>query len=169
MRRMKLLIAATSAIMIWAGAATAAGDGANASGALFDANIGSGQQTNANDWEHMGDVNLDGNQLTGYSVNGNAGDRVSNDVILNLEGDYPLVANAALAVEVSGNSIAVGGDNSSASSTLSFSNNSGFMNNYGVTAVSVNSGPSASQSVTVNVMADVSLGSAPAPSYPGTP
>ena len=171
MRRTRLLIAAASAIVIWVGSATsasAAGDGASAAGEMYDVNVGSGSQTNASDWEEMNDVNLLGNQLTGYSINSNAGERWSNDVVLNLEGEYPVLANTALDVEVSGNQMSVGGNGGSASSSVSFTHNSGFMNNYGVTAVSVNSGPAASQSVSVNVMANVSLGATPAPSYAPT-
>jgi len=92
-------------------------------------------------------------------VNSNAGDRSSDDVVLNL-GDTALVANAALDVAVSGNSTSVGGDDSSANSSIGISDLSGFTENYGVTAVSLNSGSAASQSVSVNVMSDLSLGGA---------
>ena len=44
-----------------------------------------------------------------------------------------------------------------ACSSLTFSDHSGFTNSYGVTAVAINSGANASQSVNVNVMSDVSL------------
>ena len=159
MRRTTSVIAALGAIFIWAGSASADGNSADITGDLLDVNVGSGNQTNANDWEEMFDVNAGGNQLTGGGVNSNAGDRSSDDVVLNL-GDTPLLANAALDVEVSGNSVAVGGDDSSANSSLGVSENSGFTNNYGVTAVSLNSGSAASQSVSVNVMSDLSLGGA---------
>ena len=159
MRRTTSVIAALGAIFIWAGSASANGNSADISGDLLDVNVGSGVQTNANEWDNMFDVNAGGNQLTGGGVNSNGGDRTSDDVVLNL-GDTPLLANAALDVEVSGNSIAVGGDDSSASSSLGISDNSGFTSNYGVTAVSLNSGSAASQSVSVNVMSDLSLGGA---------
>ena len=157
MRRTTSVIAALGAIFIWAGSASANGNAADIAGDLLDVNVGSGAQTNANEWDNMFDVNAGGNQLTGGGVNSNGGDRTSDDVVLNL-GDTPLLANAALDVEVSGNSIAVGGDDSSASSSLGISDNSGFTSNYGVTAVSLNSGSAASQSVSVNVMSDLSLG-----------
>jgi len=167
MRRTTFLIAAVSAIAIWAGSPTSAsaegGVGASATGDFFDANVGSGSQTNAELWHDMDDVNLRGNQLTGESINSNAGDRTSHDVVLNLSGNYPVLTSAALDVEVSGNDINVAGDGGSATSSISFSNSSGFMNNYGVTAVAVNSGPAASQSVSVNVMANVTLGTVATP------
>ena len=162
MRTMTLVIAAMSVIVIWAGSPSAADAESIGNGSYMnDTNMGSGQQVNANDWEHMDNVNAGGNQLTGGGINSNAGERWSDDVVINL-GDYPLLASAALDVEVSGNTISAAGDGASANSTLTFSNNSGFTNNYGVTAVAVNSGPSASQSVSVNVMSDVSLGGATA-------
>ena len=159
MRRTTSVIAALGAIFIWAGSASANGNSADISGDLLDVNVGSGAQTNANEWDNMFDVNAGGNQLTGGGVNSNGGDRTSDDVVLNL-GDTPLLANAALDVEVSGNSVAVGGNDSSANSSLSVDGSSGFTNNYGVTAVSLNSGSAASQSVSVNVMSDLSLGGA---------
>ena len=159
MRRTTSVIAALGAIFIWAGSASANGNGADISGDLLDVNVGSGAQTNANERDNMFDVTAGGNQLTGGGVNSNGGDRTSDDVVLNL-GDTPLLANAALDVEVSGNSVAVGGNDSSANSSLSVDGNSGFTNNYGVTAVSLNSGSAASQSVSVNVMSDLSLGGA---------
>jgi len=159
MRRTTSVIAALGAIFIWAGSASANGNSADITGDLLDVNVGSGNQTNANDWEEMFDVNAGGNQLTGGGVNSNAGDRSSDDVVLNL-GDTPLLANAALDVAVSGNSTSVGGDDSSANSSIGISDLSGFTENYGVTAVSLNSGSAASQSVSVNVMSDLSLGGA---------
>ena len=159
MRRTTSVIAALGAIFIWAGSASANGNEADITGDLLVINVGSGNQTNANDWENMSDVNAGGNQLTGGGVNSNAGDRTSDDVVLNL-GDTPLLANAALDVEVSGNSAHVAGDGSSANSSVGISELSGFKENYGVTAVSLNSGSSASQSVSVNVMSDLSLGGA---------
>jgi len=150
------MISAVVAAALWTGSALAEGDGAFASGSMLDANVGSGAQINAEDWKDMLDVNVSGNQLTGGGVNSNGGDRVSDDVVLSM-GDYPVVASAALDVTVSGNEVSVAGNGSSADSTLSFSEGSGFMNSYGVTAVAINSGPNASQSVNVNVMSDVSL------------
>jgi len=156
MRRTISVIAAVAALALWAGSVSADGDGAYSSGTVLDANLGSGKQINAEDWKEMMDVNVDGNQLTGGAINSNGGDRLSDDVVLNL-GEYPLVASAALDVTVSGNEISVSGDGSSASSSLTFSGGSGFMDSYGVTAVAINSGANASQSVNVNVMSDVSL------------
>ena len=156
MRSTISVIAVVAALALWSGMASAEGDGAYLSGSMLDANLGSGSQINAEDWNDMMDVNVDGNQLTGGAINSNGGDRTSDDVVLNL-GETPLVASAALDVAVSGNEISVGGDGSSASSSMTFSGASGFMDSYGVTAVAINSGANSSQSVNVNVMSDVSL------------
>ena len=126
-----------------------------------DANIGSGKQVNANDWHSMFDVNAGGNQLTGGGTNSNGGDRDSMDVVI-IAGDGSEVASYALDASVTSNSINVAGDHASADSSFEFTDNSGFKNSYGVTAVSVNAGASASQSVSVNVTSSVDLGSIPA-------
>jgi len=159
MRKIIPMIAAMAATALWAGTALAQVDDAYlGDGTLADdVNVGTGAQINANDWEDMLDTNAGGNQLTGGGVNSNAGDRTSNDIVLTA-GDYPLVASAALAVEVSHNSITVQGENASANSELIFTNDSGFTNSYGVTAVAINSGANASQSVSVNVMSEVAVG-----------
>ena len=159
MRKIIYTIATMAATVLWTGSALAEG-GKNAflgEGALTEAaNLGSGEQLNANDWRDMLDVNAGGNQLTGGGINSNAGDRTSNDVVLNM-GEFPLLASAALDVQVTGNEVSVAGDNSSANSSLTFSDGSGFMNSYGVTAVAINSGANASQSVSVNVMSEVAI------------
>ena len=159
MRRTTSVIAVLGAIFIWAGSASANGDNADVSGDMLDLNVGSGTQTNANDWSDMFDVNVDGNQLTGGGINSNGGDRSSDDVVI-LSGTTPEVANYALDASVSDNSISVSGSGSNADSTVSFSSNSGFNNSYGITAVAVNSGAGASQSVSVNVMSSLSVGAA---------
>ena len=158
MRRIIPTIVAVAATALWTGIALAAGDDAFLGDLAVteDVNIGSGEQVNANDWQDMFDVNAGGNQLTGGGINSNAGDRSSDDVVLNL-GDLPLLASTALDVEVVGNEISVTGSGSSADSSLTFSDHSGFTNSYGVTAVAINSGANASQSVSVNVMSEVTL------------
>ena len=158
MRRIIPTIVAVAATALWTGIALADGDAAflGALAVTEDVNIGSGEQVNANDWQDMFDVNAGGNQLTGGGINSNAGDRSSDDVVLNL-GDLPLLASTALDVEVVGNEISVTGSGSSADSSLTFSDHSGFTNSYGVTAVAINSGANASQSVSVNVMSEVTL------------
>ena len=159
MRRIIPTIVAVAATALWTGIALADGDDAFLGDLALteDVNIGSGEQVNANDWEDMFDVNAGGNQLTGGGINSNAGDRSSDDVVLNL-GDLPLLASTALDVEVVGNEISVTGSGSSADSSLTFSDHSGFTNSYGVTAVAINSGAHASQSVSVNVMSEVAIG-----------
>ena len=158
MRRIIPTIVAVAATALWTGIALADGDDAFLGDLAVteDVNIGSGEQVNANDWEDMFDVIAGGNQLTGGGINSNAGDRSSDDVVLNL-GDLPLLASTALDVEVVGNEISVTGSGSSADSSLTFSDHSGFTNSYGVTAVAINSGANASQSVSVNVMSEVTL------------
>ena len=158
MKRILGVLTVICAAVLWTGAALADGDDAWVTEvATDDLNLGSGTQTNANDWKDMFDVNVDGNQLTGGGINSNGGDRNSNDVVI-LTGATPQVANYALDASVSGNTLSVGGAGSSADSSVSFSNNSGFKNSYGITAVAVNSGAGASQSVSVNVMSSLSVG-----------
>ena len=160
MKRILGAMTVLCALTLWTGAALADGDGAwVADVATDDLNLGSGTQTNANDWKDMFDVNVDGNQLTGGGINSNGGDRSSDDVVI-LSGTTPEVANYALDASVSDNSISVSGSGSNADSTVSFSGNSGFTNSYGITAVAVNSGAGASQSVSVNVMSSLSVGAA---------
>ena len=153
-------MAVLCSLTLWTAAALADGDDAwVADVTTDDLNLGSGSQTNANDWHDMFDVNVDGNQLTGGGINSNGGDRNSDDVVI-LAGTMPEVANYALDASVSDNSISVSGSGSNADSTVSFSSNSGFNNSYGITAVAVNSGAGASQSVSVNVMSSLSVGAA---------
>ena len=129
MRKIIPMIVAVAATALWAGSALADGDDAFLGDLALteDVNIGSGEQVNANDWEDMFDVNAGGNQLTGGGINSNAGDRSSDDVVLNM-GDLPLLASTALDVEVVGNEISVTGSGSSADSSLTFSDHSGFTN-----------------------------------------
>ena len=160
---MKRILGAVTVICVaalWAGSALADGDDAwVADVTTDDLNLGSGTQPNANDWHDMFDVNVDGNQLTGGGINSNGGDRNSDDVVI-LSGAMPEVANYALDASVSDNSISVAGSGSSADSAVAFSGNSGWTNSYGITAVAVNSGAGASQSVSVNVMSSLSVGAA---------
>lgn len=158
MNRKIIAIAGMSALLLWAGSAVAEGEMAVVDdGALTeDLNVGSGTQTNANDWEDMGDTNAGGNQLTGGGTNSNGGDRTSDDVAI-LLGSEAEVANYALDVSVTENGLIVDGDEASADSTTSFDGASGFESSYGVTAVSVNAGAGASQSVSVNVTSSVGM------------
>ena len=155
-RRNASMLAAVFLLAFWSGAAAADSAAALGSSDLQDANIGSGAQVNAIGWSDMGDVNAGGNQLTGGGANSNGGDRASRDLVLNL-GGMPTVASAALGVEVKGNAISIEGANASMASTLNLSQGSGFSNSYGVTAVALNSGANASQSVSVNVVSSVSI------------
>lgn len=160
MRRTNLVIAVLFIATLWNGSALAEMVGNEAvvgEGSMTDsANVGSGEQINANDWEDMLNVNAGGNQLTGGGMNSNGGDRTSNDVVIILP-DYPVLASTALDVTVSGNEIGAGGDGASVDSTVAFSDSSGFRSSYGVTAVAINAGANASQSISINVMSEVSL------------
>lgn len=149
------------AVVFWASSAVADGDWASlgVDSEADNANVGSGSQTNANDWDDMLDVNLGGNQLTGGGINSNGGDRESSDVVI-IAGDTAEVSSYTLDASVTDNSVSVAGSGSSADSKIEFSHNSGYTNNYGVTAVSLNAGAGANQSVSVNVNAAVDLGSA---------
>ena len=101
---MKRILGAVTVICVaalWAGSALADGDDAWVTEVTTDdLNLGSGTQTNANDWHDMFDVNVDGNQLTGGGINSNGGDRNSDDVVI-LSGAMPEVANYALDASVS--------------------------------------------------------------------
>jgi len=156
MNRTIFSMVAMVALLLWAGSAVAdssadMGD----DGIVEDLNLGEGIQTNANNWEDMGDTNAGGNQLTGGGVSSNGGDRFSDDIAV-LLGQEAEVASYALDVSVTENSLNVGMDGQ-ADSLLEFSETSGFENSYGVTAVTVNAGSSASQSVSVNVTSAVSM------------
>ena len=158
MKRILGVLTVICAAVLWTGAALADGDDAWVTEVTIDdINLGSGTQTNANDWKDMFDVNVDGNQLTGGGINSNGGDRESSDVVI-IAGDTSEVSSYTLDASVTDNSVSVGGSDSNADSTLEFSHNSGYTNNYGVTAVSLNAGAGANQSVSVNVNAAVDLG-----------
>ena len=158
MKRKIIVMVGMGAVLLWGGAAAAEGDFVELGAEAFvlDTNLGSGSQTNADDWSSMGDVNAGGNQLTGGGVNSNGGDRVSDDVAL-LLGDSAEVASYALEASVSNNQLLVDGNESHSDSSTGFEGDSGFSSSYGVTAVSLNAGSSASQSVNVNVTSAVSL------------
>ena len=158
MKRKIIVIVGMGAFLLWGGAAVADGDFAElgAEALALDVNLGSGSQTNADDWSSMGDVNAGGNQLTGGGINSNGGNRDSDDVAL-LMGDNAEVASYALEASVSNNQLLVDGNESHADSSTGFEGDSGFSSSYGITAVSVNAGSSASQSVNVNVTSAVSL------------
>ena len=151
-------IVVSCAMVVWAGSALADGDSAEigAGSQAENVNIGSGTQTNADDWEEMFDVNVEGNQVTSGGFNNNGGNRDSEDIVI-MAGDSAEVSNYALEAVVSENGINVAGAGGHADSTLDFETNSGYTNNYGVTAVSLNAGGAASQSVSVNVNAAVDL------------
>ncbi|NRA06963.1 MAG: hypothetical protein HRU02_02310 [Myxococcales bacterium] len=158
MKRKIIVIVGMGAFLLWGGAAVADGDFAElgAEALALDVNLGSGSQTNADDWSSMGDVNAGGNQLTGGGINSNGGNRDSDDVAL-LMGDNAEVASYALEASVSNNQLLVDGNESHADSSTGFEGDSGFSSSYGITAVSVNAGSSASQSVNVNVTSAVTL------------
>ena len=158
MKRKIIVIVGMGAFLLWGGAAVADGDFAElgAEALALDVNLGSGSQTNADDWSSMGDVNAGGNQLSGGGINSNGGDRDSDDVAL-LMGDNAEVASYALEASVSNNQLLVDGNESHADSSTGFEGDSGFSSSYGITAVSLNAGSSASQSVNVNVTSAVSL------------
>lgn len=158
MSRSFILVASIGISLSWAAMAAADGDyAALGENVLADAvNVGSGEQTNVDDWEAMESVNVNGNQLTGGGENSNAGDRESGDVVI-LMGEDAEIGNYALDASVSNNSVSVAGSGSSADSESEFSSHSGFSSSYGVTAASLNAGASASQSVNVNVTSSVSM------------
>ena len=158
MKRKIIVIVGMGAFLLWGGAAVADGDFAElgAEALALDVNLGSGSQTNADDWSSMDDVNAGGNQLTGGGINSNGGNRDSDDVAL-LMGDNAEVASYALEASVSNNQLLVDGNESHADSSTGFEGASGFSSSYGITAVSVNAGSSASQSVNVNVTSAVTL------------
>lgn len=158
MKRKIIVIVGMGAFLLWGGAAVADGDFAElgAEALALDVNLGSGSQTNADDWSSMDDVNAGGNQLTGGGINSNGGNRDSDDVAL-LMGDNAEVASYALEASVSNNQLLVDGNESHADSSTGFEGDSGFSSSYGITAVSVNAGSSASQSVNVNVTSAVTL------------
>ena len=158
MKRKIIVIVGMGAFLLWGGAAVADGDFAElgAEALALDVNLGSGSQTNADDWSSMGDVNAGGNQLPGGGINSNGGNRDSDDVAL-LMGDNAEVASYALEASVSNNQLLVDGNESHADSSTGFEGDSGFSSSYGITAVSVNAGSSASQSGNVNVTSAVTL------------
>ena len=158
MKRKIIVIVGMGAFLLWGGAAVADGDFAElgAEALALDVNLGSGRQTNADDWSSMDDVNAGGNQLTGGGINSNGGNRDSDDVAL-LMGDNAEVASYALEASVSNNQLLVDGNESHADSSTGFEGDSGFSSSYGITAVSVNAGSRASQSVNVNVTSAVTL------------
>ena len=121
-----------------------------------DVNAGAGRQVNAHGWSNMSNANAGGNQLTGGGNNSNAGDRDSNDLIL-LAHEGAQVASYALEVSVTANRVSVSGPGSSADSRSEFSAGSGVDGSFGVSAISINSGGSASQNVNVNVTSLVGM------------
>jgi len=146
------------AVLLSAGSAFAEGNGAEvgANSVTDNVNAGSGSQANAAAWYDIESANVSGNQLTSGALNSNGGNRDSDDVVI-FTGDYAEVANYALEASVTDNRLAVDGNGSHADSSTSFEGASGFDSNFGVTAVSLNAGSSASQSVNVNVTSAVSL------------
>ena len=142
--------------------AALAGDGTQNSEIDGDANTGSGTQDNSESfsdyWENIGNGNTGSGAQVLDSTNSNGGDRISDDAVFDAS-DGAIVANAALAATVSGNSVAAGGASSAADSSLSIAGDSGFVGASGVTAVAIGSGASASQNVGVNVTATVNGGS----------
>ena len=139
--------------------AALAGSGTQSSNIDGEANTGSGSQNNSeassDAWHDISNANIGtGTQVT-ESSNSNGGDRVSDDIVLGASLDST-VGNAALEATVSGNSVAVDGAGSAASSEMSISDGSQFHGLSGVSAVAMGSGSNASQNVGVNVTATVS-------------
>jgi len=136
-----------------------AGSGSQASDIGGAANTGSGTQDNTDSsqdyWFDIDNVNTDSGAQILDSDNSNGGDRISDDVILDL-GYAPELATSDLEAAVSGNSVAVAGDGGSASSAMQMSGDSDFSGLAGVNAVALGAGSNASQSVSVNVTASVS-------------
>ena len=198
MRRNYWVGAATALafFMVPAGAALAGDSNQEAHGNIdaFDANQGSGSQTNGDDWEDMSNAlagsgnqsaEVDGAANTGSGVqdnsisdadhwelmdnanggsgaqvlnsyNSNGRDRTSDDVVFHM-GNDTAVANAALESQVTGNTVSIA-NGGTANSAMSFANGSGFSGMYGVNAIALSSGANASQNVSVNVTARVTVG-----------
>jgi len=125
------------------------------------ANTGSGEQDNSfvdgADWKEIVNANAGPGSQVLQGTNSNGGDRVSNDVVIDL-GSSSAVANAALEAQVTGNAVVASGANAQANSSITMSGNSGFTNMYGVNASAVSSGANSSQNVSVNVTARVNAG-----------
>lgn len=125
------------------------------------ANTGSGEQDNSfvdgADWKEIVNANAGPGSQVLQGTNSNGGDRVSNDVVIDL-GSNSAVANAALEAQVTGNAVVASGANAQANSSITMSGNSGFTNMYGVNAIAVSSGANSSQNVSVNVTARVNAG-----------
>ena len=143
----------------WSDMANAlAGSGAQNSDTDGAANTGSGTQDNTDssqdEWFDIDNVNTDSGAQVLWSDNSNGGDRVSDDVVLNL-GEAPQLATADLEASVSGNSVAVAGDGGTAASRMAMGGGSDFNGLSGVSAVAIGAGSNASQSVSVNVTAAV--------------
>ena len=122
------------------------------------ANTGTGTQDNTSssqdEWYDIENVNTDSGAQVLRSSNSNGGDRISNDQVIDgLDGS--IVASAALEAAVTGNSVAVSGDNGTAASSMLMDGDSGFSGLSGVSAIAVGSGDSASQNVGVNVTASL--------------
>ena len=133
------------------------GSGAQAAYNNGDANTGSGSQDNSSAsqdfWTDMLNANAGSGAQVMDSSNSNGGDRVSNDIVLDL-GDHASVANSALDSSITGN--AVTAENGMAGSSMTISDGSGFFNMAGVNAIALSSGHNSSQNVSVNVTASVS-------------
>ncbi|MFP6607960.1 MAG: hypothetical protein VCC19_15420, partial [Myxococcota bacterium] len=123
-----------------------AGSGAQSIDAGGSSNTGTGTQDNTSsfqdEWYNIDNANSDsGAQVLG-SDNSNGGDRISNDQVLGA-GDGSLVANAALEAAVSGNAVAVAGENGGAKSAVGIYRGSDFNGLSGVSAVAIGSGMNA--------------------------
>ena len=133
-----------------------AGSGAQVSDAGGNTNTGSGEQDNTwstqDEWYAIDNVNTDSGAQVLWSDNSNGGERVSDDVFLDL-GYAPQLATADLEAAVSGNSVSVGGDGGSANAAMAMAGDSDFNGLSGVSAIAMGSGANASQSVSVNVTA----------------
>ena len=126
------------------------------------ANTGSGVQDNsiseAEDWEFMDNANGGSGAQVLNSPNSNGRDRTSSDIVYDM-GSANIVATATLSSQVTENSLQVSdSEGGGADSSMSWSNGSGFSRMFGVSAIGISGGASASQNVSVNVTASVTAG-----------
>ena len=135
-----------------------AGSGAQNTDTEGNANTGSGTQNNAfttqQRWKDMDYANTGTGAQVLSSDNSNGGERLSDDVVIDM-GDTTRLATADLEAAVSGNSVTVAGPDGGADAQLEISGDSQFHGLAGVNAIALGSGGNASQNVSVNVSAAI--------------
>lgn len=135
-----------------------AGSGAQNTDTDGNANTGTGTQNNAfttqQRWKDMDYANTGTGAQVLNSQNSNGGERVSDDVVIDM-GDTTRLATADLEAAVSGNSVAVAGAHGGADAAMEMSGDSQFHGLAGVNAIALGSGGNASQNVSVNVSAAI--------------